>query len=469
MRTLRDYQEQAIREIYTSWGNGRRPLFCGPTGAGKSFTFMTLAKQVSEVYYIVLAVRKRNLVEQLVSDAREFGLDYGVYMSGHPEFNPEKKVQICSIDTLRARKKYPHTDKEKVIIFIDEADESLSNSFCDFIDAYPNAKVGGMTATPFNGLYHFDDLVIPVTAKDLNKKGILVDYKYYVPEAAIDTSDIKITAGEYNKKEVGKKAAKITGDIIKAWLDFADFRPTLVFASNVEVSQKIVADFLAAGIPAAECNAKTPKEDRQKVLSDFRNGKIKLLVNVGLFGRGTDIPMIGCIIDAAPTLSLNLHVQKLGRGSRKNDFFSDCIVIDMAKNVINLGPFYMDRRHLINLGRAKKFTRTELNEQKELMRQCTNCFGCFEPTEFLNGSCPRCGQINRRPRNAKTEKGDFVEVSSEELERQSIAKEFRKLFWQYTNLPYYRKIYAGNKIKIRRVIKSKLVVKYGAKVHEVIK
>lgn len=466
-RTLRDYQKIAHKEIYAAWAQKKSPLLVMPTGAGKSFTIMALISAVSGVYSVVLAVRKRDLVEQLTADARSFGLDYGVYMAGHSEFDPTKNIQICSIDTLRSRKDYPLIDEKKVIVFIDEADESLSKSFCDFINAYRNngALLGGMTATPYNGLYHFDCIVSPITAKELNRQKILVDYRYVIPDEGIDTKEIDIVGGEYKKDQIKKETnkKKSIANAITAWDLNGEQRITLGFASNVMQSKSIVKRFneYYGGVIAKHCDADTPKIERKKLINELRTGKIKILMNVGLFLRGTDIPEIGCILDAAPTLRMNRHVQKWGRGSRKNPIYSDCLVIDLTDNWVNLGPFYLDRSALINLEKPLRFTRGDL-DCIELMRRCEKCFGAFEPKEFINNICPRCGTVSKKVRKIKEEKDTkFTEISEDMIIQRMMINEYKKEFWKHMNLPFYKKKYGGNKKDVSRAIHLKMHEKWG--------
>ncbi len=467
-RTLHDYQATAIRHIYQHWARDERPLLIMPTGAGKSFTAMSLIKQCHEVYKIVLVVRKRGLVQQLVDDAKGFNLPYGVFMAGHKEYDETAPIQICSIDTISARDDYPHADNDKTIVVIDEADESLSPKFCEFLGKYKRAKLLGMTATAYNGLYHFTHVVSPITPKELNEQGILVDYSYIVPECAIDTSDVNIRNGEFVKKELKDKNVKIVGNAVDVWRQFSEYRPTLVFASNVEHSKEIVKRFNEAGIPAAHCDADTSLEERIEVIEKFRAGLLRVISNVNIFCRGTNIIEIGCIIDAAATLIMNRHVQKLGRGSRANPHFKDCICIDMVRNILNLGHFYSDRSHMISLKKPYKLNRTEL-ENQELMRQCTGCFGCYEPSDFKGGLCPGCGKKSSVIRKLKTGKGDFVKISEEEIERQTIVKAYKKLYWQFNNLPYYKNIYRKDKFAIRKAILLKMSKKFGVKVYEVMR
>ena len=399
MRSLRDYQAESIDQIKKAWHQKLAPLLVLPPGAGKSFTAMSLINEmISLGYFVNLVVRKRDLVEQLESDAQDFGLDYGVYMANHPKFNPTKPLQICSIDTLRSRENYPHVNNRKVINFIDEADESLAKGFQDFINSYknrisaddnrncytlPDALLGGMTATPYNGLHHFDVVVSPESgrATALRDRGLLKDFRYFVPKNSYDLSDVEIKDGEYVREQ-----------------------------------------------------ASTPRDERKALLHDFKYGRFSLLWNVGLFLRGTDIPEIGCILDGAPTLRMNRHEQKLGRGSRINPIYRDCRIIDLAQNCLTLGPYYMDRSSLISLDKPLRLSR-DIIEAMELMRRCKECFGAFEPKEFIKGKCPRCGTMNIKPQKKTAfKKMNITELSSEALEASMIFEEFKKLKWQKQNL-----------------------------------
>ena len=62
-----------------------------------------------------------------------------------------------------------------------------------------------MTATPYNGLSHFDTAIVPITPEELRRKGVLVDYKYFMPKKNIPLDDVEVQGGEYLKREVSEK------------------------------------------------------------------------------------------------------------------------------------------------------------------------------------------------------------------------------------------------------------------------
>jgi DNA repair protein RadD len=82
----------------------------------------------------------------------------------------------------------------------------------------------------------------------------------------------------------------------------------------------------------------TPGPERDRVLSDFRSGKLKYLVNVNVLTTGFDAPNIDCVAMVRPTLSPGLYYQMVGRGFRLHEGKENCLVLDFGGNVLRHGP-----------------------------------------------------------------------------------------------------------------------------------
>ena len=80
-------------------------------------------------------------------------------------------------------------------------------------------------------------------------------------------------------------------------------------------------------------------ELEKKKLEDFRNGKIKVIFNVGVLTTGYDLPSLDCIVMCRPTKSLSLYLQMIGRSIRidKNKPNKVARVIDMTDNIVRFG------------------------------------------------------------------------------------------------------------------------------------
>jgi DNA repair protein RadD len=82
--------------------------------------------------------------------------------------------------------------------------------------------------------------------------------------------------------------------------------------------------------------------ERDDIMLAYRNKELDSLVVNGIGTTGLDIQWIDHIIGLRPTMSVGLHVQMIGRGTRPFEFNgwrkTDCLVSDHAGNTKRLGP-----------------------------------------------------------------------------------------------------------------------------------
>ena len=475
MTKLRDYQELAHTQLVERLKENLSTLLVMATGSGKSKTLVSFIKKYEKHFIFILIVQNRKLVNQLAEDTKEFGLDYGVFMASHDELDTSKKVQVCSIDTINTRGEYPHIKSEKdIIVIIDEADQAKAQKFQSAIKRYNQRKkiipqagrtfLIGMTATPYNKLGDvFDTYINPITAIELRRRGFLVDYKYFIPRDSVDYKNIIVKRGEWSAIQVSRKLnnPSMIKSCFDSWLRHGEDRQTLIFCmdkKHAEAMCEYINEYYKK-IMAKFVYDKTTDKERKGIFDDFESGRIRFLVNIRIITRGVDLPCIGSIIDCAATLNLNLHIQKLGRGSRKNDFYKDCIVIDPAKNVLNNGHFYQERE--IDLNKEYKKVKSDL--QDLFMRYCENCFRADEAKKFVNGKCPFCGHSLKQPVKKKLSKYKkdqlFMEQATEaEIEARKMINDYKKILWKKKNLgKTYR-----NDIAVIEAHKA-MMKKYGVK------
>ena len=118
----------------------------------------------------------------------------------------------------------------------------------------------------------------------------------------------------------------------------------------------------------AECvTGKTPKPERERILADFKAGKIKALTSQGVLTTGFDAPLIDLIVLLRATKSPGLYVQILGRGLRISPETDkkDCLVLDYGGNIARHGP--IDQ---ITVGRIQAGEGTG----KAPIKECPECF-----------------------------------------------------------------------------------------------
>jgi len=82
----------------------------------------------------------------------------------------------------------------------------------------------------------------------------------------------------------------------------------------------------------------TPKVERERILSEFKDGRIKAITNCSVLTTGFDYPDIDLIAMLRPTMSPSLYLQMAGRGMRPKSHTDHCLVLDFAGVVRQHGP-----------------------------------------------------------------------------------------------------------------------------------
>jgi DNA repair protein RadD len=77
----------------------------------------------------------------------------------------------------------------------------------------------------------------------------------------------------------------------------------------------------------------TKKEQRKKLVNDFKQQKYKYLVSVGTMTTGVDFTHVDLIALMRATESIGLLKQCIGRGLRLHEGKTDCLVLDYAENI----------------------------------------------------------------------------------------------------------------------------------------
>lgn len=338
----RPYQNESLDQIKSLFQqNYTKVLLWLATGAGKTFVFCMMIKEaVSRGMHCIVLVRGRKLVDQASERLFREHVAHGVMMAGHWNFRPNAQVQVCSIDTLIARYLRPKAD----LIIIDECDQATSPGYKEFLadPIYNDSFIVSVTATPWTKepLSHIAQAVVhPITMEELIEMGWLCGFRYYAPQEP-DVADVDVSSsGDYNSNQLGEVmlSGQLTGNIIDHWAKLAKGRPTFCFGVNVKHSKILAERFCAAGIRAEHCDANSSDKERNAIQERVENGTTEVVCNVGIVGRGVDLPRISCVISARPTKSRNLYIQQAGRGTRIFPGKSDCLLLDHAGNISRHG------------------------------------------------------------------------------------------------------------------------------------
>jgi superfamily II DNA or RNA helicase len=393
---LREYQKSALDKIRTEYSKGNRSiLVVSPTGSGKGVILSELIRSANNKGARVLfLVHRREILFQVSRYMGKYSIPHGVILSGE-EYDPGNMVELATVQTLYSRMKRRDYDAADIII-IDEAHNSTAPTYRSVIERHKGNMVVGFTATPCRQSGHglgtlYDALVNVATIEDLTRQGYLVPVRYYAPSEP-DLSGVKITAGDYNEKQldVVMRKPKLVGDIVENWLRIAKGQQTVVFTTTVAHSVAVCDAFMFAGVNAEHVDGRTDKDEREAILNRFTNGDTTVLCNCCVFTEGVDIPSISCVVMARPTKSLALYMQTIGRGMRPHEGKQHMTYIDHAGACYEHGPVHEITEW--SLDESTKNTNKKNDERKERESRPITCeMCCCVYTGRIK--CPDCGTV----------------------------------------------------------------------------
>ena len=393
MKILRWYQKKGNEEIAKGVLAGKvRPMVWLPTGAGKTQMFCSFIKdKVDGGCRVAVVVRSKNIVWQNYQRVREHIPETGMVMGSRKVMN-NKKVQVCSIDTLINRPK-SFLDNFDIVI-VDECHNCTSHGYSSLLNRLDGKLVIGFTATPFfvgnKGHVFWDSVIVPATAKQLTEEGFLCPLKFFVPKKKIDTTGIRTSGGDYNQRELSDRASKseVIRDVVEEYLDKSFDKVGLCFAVSKSHAKLLNEKFKQSGVDAAYVDDETPIEDRLAVIKKLEaahaEGRGFIICNVNIFSTGVDIPVIEVIVCARPTKSKNMFFQQIGRGTRIEEGKEGCDILDCAGNVLVHGTITDD--HDPELKNKLNFVRKVSSISERVV--CQNC-GYFTLRAQLE--CEGCG------------------------------------------------------------------------------
>ena len=420
-KQLRPYQERAIALLRSSLAKGFRRVVCQlPTGGGKSLMAAKITEGArSKSNRVIFTVPTVSLIDQTVAAFEAEGLDgIGVMQANHPRTDTLAPIQVASVQTL-ARRQIPYTS----IVIVDEV-HIRSEVIDRLMKDRPEAVFLGLSATPWRrGIGKtWQDLVVASTTRELIDEGYLSPFRVFAA-AHPDLTGIKTVAGDYHEGELAERMGEgaLCADVVTTWLEKAGDRPTLVFGVNRAHAAQLHERFMAAGVASAYVDMNTDRVERGLIERRFRAGDVRVACSVRTLTTGIDWP-VACIVDAAPTRSEMLHVQKIGRGLRVNPPWEDCIVLDHSDNTLRLGMVTDIHHETLDDGKPKQASQNE--RKAPLPKECGQC-GFIKPPKTRK--CPACGHEAVAQADIDTVDGELVEIGSRRKAEPTMAD--KQAFW----------------------------------------
>ena len=340
---LYDYQAEMKEQIDMAFRSYQSVMVQMPTGTGKT---VLLAEQVKSEERRVknpcvwIVVHRRELVEQIKETLDTMLNSY----SSTPDTTTsllldDSRIKVMSIQWLSRH--YQEMEESPSLIVIDEAHHAVAKTYKEVMDAFPEAKKLGLTATPcrltrrgFTDL--FDVLLQSWSAKKFIADGWLSLYDYMsIREDSEDWRTVNSLKkrgadGDFSLREMSEKlnVQPSIERLCDTVMRYAANKKGITYAIDIAHAEHIAEAYRQHGINAIAISSKTANDERRLTIDKFKAGQIQVLVNVDLFGEGFDCPDVEFIQLARPTLSLAKYLQQVGRGMRVFEGKKYCLILD---------------------------------------------------------------------------------------------------------------------------------------------
>lgn len=341
MITLRDYQKECLDVLLNNKNSSK--LVVLPTGSGKTVIFLSyLLKENKKSLILAHTI---DLIKQTHSVLKKMSPDTKCAILKKNTDIDSNKIIISTIQSTQSAKALSRLKAANFdIIIIDEAHHSASESYLKLINSLgfinnKKKKLIGFTATPVRGdgksiRTIFNEEVYRKDILDLVDKGILTDIIGYRVKTGTSLLGIHSWKGDFNSKEL---TAAINTDernaiTLKSFLDICPNKKTIIFCASIIHAKNICEIFQQKGISCKAIHGKLKREEREQILSDFKQGKIQVVTNCQLLTEGFDEPSVEALIMARPTKSFPLYMQMLGRGIRTFPGKKNCVLIELTDN-----------------------------------------------------------------------------------------------------------------------------------------
>lgn len=426
----RYYQEGAEEAVFDYWSSETgNPLIDLATGCGKSLVMARLIQRLVTGWpdmRVMVATHVAELIEQNFLEL--VGIwpfaPAGIYSAGLGRRDAHAQIIFAGIQTVHNKAaQIGHID----VLMVDEChlipvnDNTMYRRFIEALRSInPDLKILGLTATPYrldSGRLDegddrlFDQIVYTYGIADGIRDGYLAPLSSKVTATEYDLKGVGKLGGDYKQNVLQKAVDKIEvtrAAVAETVARGADRRSWLCFCSGVEHALHVRDEIRAHGISCETITGETPKEERRRILEDFKSYRLRAVTNNSVLTTGFNHKGVDLIAFMRPTLSVSLYVQMAGRGTRplyapgmpldtpeqriaaiKAGPKSHCLVLDFAGLVDEHGPVDMVQPKTPGKGDGEAPIKICPQESEDI----NGHKGCGEKCHASVKECPACGFV----------------------------------------------------------------------------
>ena len=348
----RQYQREAIDAAVDFFHDKKKKynaIEILPTGSGKSVVIANIAKELTGK--TVVFQPSKEILEQNFKKFLSYGYRAGIYSASAGM----KYVDDITFVTIGSVAKKIHLFQNFKNIIIDEChlvnpDQGM---YQNFIKTLSHTKVLGLTATPYRLGSNsegaelrfitrqtpriFNKVLYYVQNDVLFNAGHLAPLKYFSFNV-IDRTMLSMNSSGTDFTDASMRAYYRQINMPKITIEYANRllkkrNNLLVFSALIEDANQV-----AKGVPGSVViTGETEMAVRARILNEFKSGKIRCVINVGVLTTGFDYPELEAVLIARSTMSLALYYQIVGRVMRPFKYSDGSVkegwIVDLGGNI----------------------------------------------------------------------------------------------------------------------------------------
>jgi superfamily II DNA/RNA helicase len=339
-------QEKAIPIVLS----GKNLIAAAQTGTGKTASFVlpilemlskgeTLRKKRIRAVILTPTRELAIQVEQNIAKYAKFLNLTSLAMYGGVSYQHQKDRLIEGVDILVATpgrlidmygQRAVHFDEVEVLV-LDEADRMLDMGFIEDIN-----KIIARLPQNIQNLLFSATLSTPVRA--------------LAKSAISEAEEISIAKTDASKANIEQWLVTVDKDRKSALLSHmitdGEWDQALIFIETKHGAAKLVAQLEKRGIEAEAFHSGRSQAIREKILADFKKGRLKYLVATGVAARGIDIDNLSRVVNYDIPFPADDYVHRIGRTGRA-DASGEAISFLSKDNFKNLCIIEKRLGHLI--------------------------------------------------------------------------------------------------------------------------
>jgi len=336
---LRDYQIKAVQQCLKY----KNCIIESATNSGKTAMFACLVKKLREYdTQILIVIHREEILKQIIEMVGRYtGLKIGFIQAKDYKLLPITVGMVATmVNRIGVDDKITEFYEKANCIIVDEAHHCINKSITSLLMASNAIWRFGFSGTvpdedTYNGIMvrrYLGSVVLKVSNEEMILKEVSAKPIVYIYEMDLRSSlygvfdDAKlICEGDTTKKlmqtvyqlsmergivhNVGRndKILEIIGkNVRKSVLIVVDLLEHGEIVRNLLIQNNIEGKFISGS-----------SENRQTAFTDFKLGKLKILISTNIIDEGVDISKIDVIIMLAGKKSKRQLLQRVGRGLRR--------------------------------------------------------------------------------------------------------------------------------------------------------